>query len=144
MLTSALARHLAALGRGTYGQAGASIHLEELPATPVDATAVAFKPGPVDNQLDGYARPAVQILVRRGGTSGRARTGYTAAVQIRDDLNGLHHVTLAAGTDDETRVISLVSDDAGPTNLGDDANGVPRWSLRFVALVGHDTAHSTL
>lgn len=144
MLTSALARLLDDLGHGTYGVAGASIHLEELPGKPANAISVAFKPGPVDNRADGYARPSVQIVVRQSNTTGRARSGYAIAMAIRDDLNGLTHTTLAEGTDDEVRVVWLMSDDNGPTNIGDDGNGTPRWSLRFTSLIAHDTAHSTL
>lgn len=144
MLTAGLARHLAELGHGTYDEVGASIHLEELPAQPPDAVAVAFKPGPVDNAADGYERPSIQIVVRQTTGQGRARRGYTKAAAIRDDLNGLTRTTLAAGTDDEVRLVWLLSDDNGPTNIGDDANGIPRWSLRFTSCVAHDTAHTNL
>lgn len=142
MLTSAIARHLATLGFGTYNVAGASIQLEQLPASPVDAIAVAFKTGPADSAGDGYAREALQIIVRRSITAGKARTGYEAARTVRDALDGLRHVTLAAATPDEVRLVWMLADDSGPTNLGDDANGIPRWSLRFTTLTVHDTANS--
>jgi hypothetical protein len=144
MLTAAVARFLDDLGHGTYDVAGATIHLEELPAQPPNAVSVAFKTGPVDNTADGYARNSIAIVVRQSNTTGRARSGYDKALAIRDDLNGLKHQVLAAGTDDETRLIWMLSDDGGPTNLGDDSNGTPRWSLRFTALIAHDTAHTTL
>lgn len=145
MLTAAIARHLNELGHGTFdpdSETEDSIHLEELPVKPVDAVSVAFKPGPTDNTVDGYAREAIAVVVRRPNTTGRARSGYDLARAIRDDLNGLTHTTLAAGTVDETRVVWLMSDDGGPTNIGDDSNGTPRWSLRFYALTAHDTAHT--
>lgn len=146
MLTAAIARYLADLDETVYGTfsttEASTIHLEELPEKPVDAIAVAFKTGPPDNTGDGYAREALQIIVRRQNTAGRSRTGYDVARSIRDALDGLRYVTLAEGTDDEVRLCWCLADDSGPVNLGDDANGVPRWSLRFTTLTKHDTAHS--
>jgi hypothetical protein len=145
MLTAAVARYLADLAPavyGTYGVAGSTIHVEDLPATPVDGIGIYFKTAPVDNAGDGYAREAFQIVVRRTNTTGRARSGYEVAKSVRDTLDGLRYVTLAEGTDDEVQLRWCLSDDSGPTNLGDDANGVPRWSLRFTTLAKHDTAHS--
>lgn len=130
---------------GKYDEHGAGIFLEQLPEKPSNAIAVMFKPGRAEyGAPDGYDRESVQMLVRRDNTGGRARTGYDVAKSIRDFFDGLRHVTLAEGTPDETRLVWCLADDSGPTNIGDDANGVPRWSLRFTTLTVHDTAHSIL
>lgn len=145
MLTAAIARHLAELDPdlfGTFDEPGASIHLEQLPDEPVDAVGIFARPGPLDDNLDGYDYEAVQILVRRDASGGRARSGYTVAKAIRDRLNGLRHVTLAPGTADEVRLVKCLTDDSGPYNLGDDANGRPRWAIRFTTQTAHDTEHS--
>lgn len=134
MLTAALAHWLDTQGLGVFGRAGTNLFLEELPSSPVDAVAVGFKasPGP---DLSGYDRQGIQLTVRHKTGSGRTRPGWTRANELRDALHGLRHITLAPGTPDEQRVVWCLSDDAGPTNLGDDAIGVPRWSLRFTLLV---------
>jgi len=149
MLTAAFARHMAAAEPELFGRfdaPGAGIFLEELPDRPAAAIAVMLKPGRVEYGVpDGYNYESIQILVRRPENSsggGRVRNGLTVANSIRDFFNGLRHITLAEGTDDEVRLIWCLSDDSSPTNIGNDANGVPRWSLRFTTQTAHDTAHS--
>lgn len=133
VLTAAIAHWLDAQGHGVYGRAGTNLFLEELPSSPVDAVSVGVKaaPGP---DLSGYDRQGIQVVVRHKTGNGRARPGYERAQQLRDALHGLRHTTLAEGTPDEVRVVWCLADDGGPTNLGDDGTGVPRWSLRFIVL----------
>jgi len=140
MLTAAVARHLQALGFGPFDQAGASIFLETLPTNPVDAVAVAFKPAPVSD-LSSFTVQGVAVLVRQKTGTGITRPGWTRANQIRAQLHGLRHTTLAPGSADEVRLVSMLADDSGPTSLGADATGVPVWSLRFIAQTPADTAH---
>jgi hypothetical protein len=135
MIQAAVAKYLAERGHGTYGQAGADLFLERLPAEPADATAVYVKPAPPGDYSD-HQPVGLQIIVRRSPAPGggdRTRRGYDDAVAIRAELHGLRHITLDEAGPDETRVVWLRADDARPTNLGDDTNGVPRWSLRFIA-----------
>lgn len=146
MLIAAIARHLATLNPALYGKfdaVGATIHVEGLPPEPQDAIGIFTKPGPVQGGVpDGYDYESFQVVVRRSNTKGLARSGYDVAKKIRDDLNGLRHIDLATGTEDAVRLIWCISDDVGPYSIGVDANGLPRWALRFNTQTAHDTAHA--
>lgn len=140
MLTAAICAWLDSQGLGVFGRDGATLFLEDLPDTPVDAVAVGYKPAP---PTQGYAREqlaAFQITARATGTTGRARDGFTVAAGIRDALHGLRHVTLAPDTADETRLIWCRADPWTPYSLGDDANGRPRWGCRFITEIAHETS----
>lgn len=145
MLTAAFARHIADLDPdryGTFDVPGASIALQDMPVA-VDGIGVFVKPGRVEYGVpDGYDYESIQIIVRRDKARGRARSGYEVAKDLRDALHGLRHVDLAPGTEDEVRLIRCLADDNGPTDLGVDANGHRRWSLRFDTQTAHDTDHS--
>lgn len=137
MLTSALARHLDALGLGTYGRAGTDTFLETMPAAPEDALALFTQPG---RKADRFRRPGVQVIVRADGTGGRAREGYERAQSILEALDGTARVLWGAGTPDAVRIAWCEAQQAAPVNLGDDDNGRPRWSVRFdVELAGEVT-----
>lgn len=143
MLTVAIARYLGTREIGLhYGPTQWNIGLEELPALD-DAAAVLLKTAPVGDYSDSKLS-GVQILVRWATGPGTARPGYDKAIEIRDELHGLRHITLDPGGDAETRLLWMRSDGDQPLNLGDDANGQPRWSLRFLAATTHDTALTIL
>lgn len=134
MLTAALAHYLDDQGLVTYGRTGADAFLEALPPDPVEAVGLYAEPG---RKVDRFRRPSVQVIVRGTSTGARARTGHTRAQAILDALDVLTHTTWGAGTADEVRVAWCMSQQAGPVSIGDDDNGVPRWSVRFdVELAG--------
>lgn len=136
MLTAAAARRLAVLLPWVkYGGPGTTAFLETLPPEPATAVGLFAEAG---RAPDRFRRPAIQVLVRGDNTPGnRARSGHALAMQVLDALDGDSHVTWAPGTDDEVRVAWCLSQQSGPVSLGDDDNGVPRWSVRFdVELAG--------
>lgn len=146
MLTAAIARHLTTshpeLGL-VYDADGTNQFLQELPNAPTDAVAWLFSVSPPADLSDTRVS-GLQAIVRWTAGTGRARSGYQVARSILDTLHGLHGITLAPGTEDETVLVSLLADTAEPINLGDDTNGVPRWSLRFQAQTVAVTAHTIL
>lgn len=145
MFASAIGHYLDSLGLVTYGRAGNDFYLEDLPDKPVAAVAAFTRPGGAETDGGhGYDEPAVQLLVRGDHTSpqtpGRARSGYQRARAIRDALHGLSSVTLAPGTEDEVYVVQLLATASEPTNIGDDPDNRPRWSVTFRAEVYRPTA----
>lgn len=136
MISAALLHYLDSLGLVVFGRAGNDAFLEDLPDKPVAAVAVFARPGGADTDGGhGYDEPAVQFLVRGDHTSaatpGRARAGHTRAVAIRDALHGLAGVTIAKGTPDEAYVVQCLATQSEPTNIGDDPDDRPRWSIAF-------------
>ena len=124
-----------------FGAAGASIHLGDLPPRPPTAIAVYPKTAP-PGDFSQVRNQAVQVVVRVDATG--QRPGYQKACAVRDELHGLRRVTLAEGTEDETRLVWLKADGDEPLPLGADSTGAQRWSLRFVAQTVHDTALTIL
>lgn len=134
MLTAALAHYLDEQGLGVYGRAGTDVFLEHLPAEPVAAVGLYLEPG---QRAGRFRRPGIQVIVRGTTDGSRARTGYTRAVGILKALDVLTHTTWAEFTDDAVRVAWCMARQATPVSLGEDDDGVPRWSLRFdVELAG--------
>lgn len=136
MITAALFLYLDTLGLVTYGRTGADAFLEDMPDTPVAAVAGFVRPGGAETDGgNGYDEPAVQFLVRGDKnnplTPGRARSGYQRAGAIRDALHGLSGVTLAPGTEDQVYVVQCLATQSEPTNIGDDPDDRPRWSIPF-------------
>ncbi|TFV91407.1 minor capsid protein [Blastococcus sp. CT_GayMR16] len=145
MISSALLQYLDSIGIVVYGRTGNDAFLEDLPDQPVAAVAAFTRPGGADTDGGhGYDEPAVQFLVRGNkanpATPGRARAGYTRAVAIRDALHGLSGVTIAEGTDDEVYVVQCLATQSEPTNIGDDPDDRPRWSVPFRLEVYRPTA----
>jgi hypothetical protein len=128
MLTAALAHYLDDQGLGVYGKPGTDMFLESLPPDPVEAVGIYAEPG---SKSDRFRRPGVQIIVRGSVEGGRARAGYARAASILDALDVLTHTTWAPFTDDEVRIAWCMARQAQPVSIGDDDNGVPRWSVRF-------------
>lgn len=142
MIQAALCKYLATQGHGTHGVPGSSLTIEQLPTAPVVAACVATKTAPAGDYGDQKTE-GIQIIVR--GTKGEGtRPSYQRAIAIRDNLHGLRKITLDDGGPDETRVLWIRSDGDTPVNLGDDANGNPRWSLRFLAGTFVVTANTIL
>ena len=142
MIQVALCKYLAAQGHGTHGVAGSSLTVEQLPTSPLNAACVAMKTAPPGDYGDQKTE-GIQIIVRGDKAAGR-KPSYDRAVAIRDQLHGLRKITLDDGGADETRLLWMRSDGDTPVNLGDDANGNPRWSLRFLAGVFVVTANTIL
>lgn len=145
MITSALLTYLHSLGIVTYGTPGTDAFLEDLPDKPVAAVAAFARPGGAETDGGhGYDEPAVQFLIRGDRTNpttpGRARAGYGRAQAIRDALHGLAGVTIAEGTDDETYIVQCLATQSEPTNIGDDPDDRPRWSVPFRLEVFRPTA----
>lgn len=141
MIQVALCKYLAANGHGTYGVTGSSLTVEQLPTTPVNAAAVATKTAPPGDYSEQKI-VGIHIIVRGQGPA--RKPSYDRAVAIRDELHGLTKVTLDDGGPDETRVLWMRSDGDEPVNLGDDTNGNPRWSLRFLCGTRVVTDHTIL
>jgi hypothetical protein len=134
MIAAALLRYLDAKGLVVFGRTGTNAFLETMPDKPVRSVAAFTRGGGAGTDGGhGYDEPAVQFLVRTDpkaqGATGRARDGYVWASQIRDALHGLSGVTIAAGTDDEVYVVQCLATQSEPTNIGDDADDRPRWSV---------------
>jgi hypothetical protein len=133
------------VGLVVYGRAGTDAFLEDMPDKPVAAVAAFARPGGAETDGGhGYDEPAVQLLIRGDKTNpqtpGRARSGYDRALAIRDALHGLSGVTLAEGTDDEVYVVQCLATQSEPTNIGDDPDDRPRWSVPFRLEVFRPTA----
>jgi hypothetical protein len=136
VITAAFLRYLDDAGLLVYGRDGADAFLEDLPDVPVAAVAAFARPGGAETDGGhGYDEPGVQLLVRGDpddpDTPGRARSGFGRASAIRAALHGLHSVTLAEGTEDEVWLVQCLATQSQPTNLGDDPDDRPRWSIDF-------------
>ena len=138
MLTAALARHLHASGLAQYDpddpddpDVETTAFLEDLPAQPAAALGIYATGGNAPSGAVGMRRPGVQVIVRGDRHNGRARSGYEVAEAILEALDGSGHVVWGAGTPDAVRVAWCLAKQSAPINLGDDANGSPRWSVRF-------------
>lgn len=145
MITSAVGHYLDSLGLVVYGRTGNNYFLEDLPDQPVAAVAAFARPGGAETDGGhGYDEPALQLLVRgdkaNPQTPGRARAGYGRARAIRDALHGLAGVTMATGTPDEVYVVQCLATQSEPTNIGDDPDDRPRWSVPFRLEVFRPTA----
>ena len=95
-LTDDLAQLLHDLGLGTYDAPGgtSTIFLNELPAEPARAIAVALYPGPAGDAKLALDEPRVQLAVRDDD----ARTAETAAEAVYGALVGLRNRALASGS----------------------------------------------
>lgn len=131
MFTAAIARHLDTLGMGVHGRSGATIFLDDLPATPAAAMGVYALAGAGDTEAGHpFAEPGFQIILREDTTA--YRPGYEKIRAIRDALHGLSQQRLAPGTPDEVWVVQILAT-GEPVNLGDDASNRGRWSQSFSA-----------
>lgn len=141
MFSAAVLRHLDSAGLVVFDRAGTDAFLETLPDKPVRATAAFTRPGGTGTSGGhGWDEPAVQLLIRDDGATGRARAGYERAKGIRDALHGLSSLLLAPGTPDEVWVVQILATTSEPVNLGDDKDDRPRWSVTFDAEVRNPTA----
>jgi hypothetical protein len=140
MHTAAFAWYLDGAGLVVFGRDGADCFLEDAPSEVANAVEIISQPGaePVPVR-DGYDSPDFQLIVRADGTQGQARQGYERICGLRDALCGLHNITLAEGTPDEVRVISVIAKTAAPVSLGKDSGGHHRWSVAFRTEIRHVT-----
>lgn len=130
MISAAVLQYLDTQGLVVHGRPGTDAFLEGMRDLPVEQVVAFVRPGAGETDGGhGYDEPGVQLLVR--GATGSARDGYERAVTLRDALHGLSGVTLAPGTPDEVYVVQCVATQSVPTNLGDDPDGRPRWSIPF-------------
>lgn len=114
---------------------GGNCFIGDLPDQPDEAVAIFSTGGPEASTKDGYAQPAIQVMVR--GT-GDPRTGDTLAQAIYDELHGLRYVTLPGGT----HVVYCAGIQPEPVSLGEDENGRHRYSLNFRFELRKPTSHS--
>lgn len=141
MHTAALARYLDSRGLVVFDATGADCFLEDLPPEPVNAVGVYTRQAPAGD-LDPYVWTGAQLVVRADGSAGDAATGYARAEELRDELNGLRHVTLAPGTADEVRLIRCLALHDNPVGLGKDKAGYHRWSVLLSLYLNRPGSHT--
>lgn len=131
MLPKALALHLASLGHGRYDQTGPvgapTAFVVNLPDKPDLAWCVYPRAGFPAQDLTGYERPELQVIVRT--PEGSHQAGYDRAEAIRLALQHTSHVVWAASTEHEQYVLTCEANEPAPIPLGPDAAGRPRWSV---------------
>jgi len=141
MIAAALAHYLDSLDLVDYQEDGdGDCFIHRMPPEPDEAVMVtAYGANPVEGSTAlGYDEPTVQVRVR--GTTD-PRNGEARAQAIYGALQGLCHVTMAEGTDDELRVISCRSPQTGPAYMGADQAGRHEYAVNTALHVRAQTQH---
>ena len=141
MIAAALSHYLDAQDLVTYEpEGGGDCFVHHLPDEPEEAVSVTAYGANAVTASDalGYDEPTVQVRVR--GTQDPS-TGEARAQAIYGALQGLTHVTMAAGTEHEVRVISVDCPQTGPIYMGTDERGRHEYVVNTALHVRAETAH---
>lgn len=110
-----------------------------MPDQPDAAVMVTPTGGDEPSGTLAYDSPHVQFLVR--SPEGDPRPGFKRAKAIQNALNGLHHTTIAEGTNAEVYVVGCKALSSDPSSIGEDDNGRHEFSINFAVEVAASSEH---
>jgi hypothetical protein len=126
MLTKDIASYLDGLGLATYSETANSTIFDRVVDQPDTMVAILLRPGRQSPGYDNLEESAVQVIVR--GEADGSSDAEQLAQDIYNALHGYRHGVFVAGGD---YILSVLSPQGGPTNIGSDENDRMMYSLNF-------------